>query len=84
MNTVRDAAGGTRTDATLPVALQATRPQPLPVAIQQGGQPIAISLGVTAQRPLPVGITGLRAVAERDPVRTKVDAQPLTRYPGPP
>jgi Ni,Fe-hydrogenase III small subunit len=84
VNTVRDAAGGTRTDATLPVALQATRQQPVPVAIMQGGQPLAVSLGVTTQRPLPVAITGIKAGADWDAVRTKVDAQPLTRYPGPP
>jgi hypothetical protein len=84
VNTVRDAAGGTRTDATLPVALQATRQQPLPVAIQQGGQPLAVSLGVTTQRPLPVAITSVRAVGEWDPIRTKVENQPLTRNPGPP
>src|SRR5690349_9187029 len=81
VNTVRDAAGGTRTDSTLPVVLQATR-QPLPVAIQQGGQPIVVSLGVNVQHPLPVGITGIRAGNEWDPIRTKVDAQSLTRYPG--
>jgi len=56
----------------------------LPVAIQQNGQPLAVSLGVTAQRPLPVGITAIRAGAEWDPIRARVDAQPLTRYPGPP
>ena len=84
VNTVKDPTGGTRTDATLPVALQATRQQPVPVSIQQGGQPLAVSLGVTAQRPLPVGITGIRSGAEWDPIRTKVEAQPLTRYPGPP
>jgi hypothetical protein len=84
VNTVRDATGGTRTDTTLPVAVQATRQQPLPVAIQQGSQPLAVSLGVTPQRPLPVGITAIRTGVEWDAIRTKVDAQPLTRYPGPP
>jgi hypothetical protein len=83
VNTVRDVGGFNRTDATLPVALQATRQQPLPVAIHQpGGQPLAVSLGVTPQRPLPVAITSLRAVGEWDPIRTKVDPQPTTARPG--
>jgi hypothetical protein len=84
VNTVRDATGGTRTDTTLPVALQATRQQPLPVSIQPGGPPLAVSLGVTPQRPLPVGITAIRPVADWEAIRTRVETQPLTRNPGPP
>jgi hypothetical protein len=85
VNTVRDVGGFTRTDGTLPVAVQATRQQPLPVSIQQPtGQPLAVSLGVTTQRPLPVAVHGLKIGVDWDPIRTKVDAQPLTRYPGPP
>jgi Ni,Fe-hydrogenase III small subunit len=85
VNTVRDVGGFSRTDATLPVAVQATRQQPLPVSIQQtAGQPLAVSLGVTTQRPLPVAVHGLKIGADWDPVRTKVDNQPLTRFPGPP
>jgi Ni,Fe-hydrogenase III small subunit len=61
VNTVRDVGGFSRTDATLPVAVQATRQQPLPVAVH-----------------------GLKIGADWDPVRTKVDNQPLTRFPGPP
>src|SRR5215211_4194431 len=48
LNTVRDATGGSHTDATIPVALQATRQQPLPVSIQQTA-PISVALGVMTQ-----------------------------------
>jgi len=83
LTTVRDPAGGTRTDSTLPVAIQATRQQPVPVSIQPGAQPLSVSLGVTPQRPLPVGITAIKAGADWDEIHAKVD-QPLTRLPGRP
>lgn len=57
--------------------------RPLPVVIQPG-PPVAVTVTPAAQQPpLPVTITGIRAGAEWDEVRTKVE-QPLTRYPGPP
>lgn len=83
LNTVRDATGGTRTDSTLPVALQVTPQRPLPVSIQPGAQPLSVSLGVTTQRPLPVAVTAIKAGADWDEVRATVD-QPLTRLPGKP
>lgn len=84
LNTVRDATGGSRTDSTLPVALQATRQQPLPVAIQQpGGLPLSVSLGVTPVRPLPVALTAIKpAGADWEQLRVKVDPQPPTLRPG--
>ncbi len=54
------------------------------MAIQQGGQPLAVSLGVTPQRPLPVSINGIKTGTDWEAIRTRVEAQPLTRYPGPP
>ena len=68
----------------LPVALQATRQQPLPVSIQQpGGQPLPVSLGVTTQRPLPVAITSIKpGGTDWEQIRVKVDPQAPTPRPG--
>jgi hypothetical protein len=84
VNTVRDIGGFTRTDGTIPVALQATRQQPLPVAVQQpGGQPLSVSLGVTPARPLPVALTGIKpGGVDWEQIRVKVDPQPPTPRPG--
>ncbi len=82
LNTVRDVGGFTRTDGTLPVALQATRQQPLPVSIQQT-TPLSVSLGVTTQRPLPVAITGIKpGGSDWEHIRVKVDPQAPTPRPG--
>ena len=83
LNMVRD-ANGLHTDSTLPVAVQATPQRPLPVVVQPGPRPIDVTVGATPQRPLPVAIHGIKAGADWDTIRTKVDNQPLTRYPGPP
>jgi hypothetical protein len=70
--------------------------RPLPVAVENG-QPIAVTVSPSPQQapvpvtitpapqqaPMPVTITGIRAGAEWDEVRTKVE-QPLTRTPGRP
>jgi hypothetical protein len=82
VNTVRDAVGGTRTDSTIPVALQATRQQPLPVSIQQTA-PLSVSLGVTTQRPLPVAIAAIKPGGlDWEQIRVRVDPQPTTLRPG--
>jgi len=82
VNTVRDVGGFTRTDGTLPVALQATRQQPLPVSIQQTA-PLSVSLGVTTQRPLPVALTAIKPGGlDWETIRVKVDPQPPTSRPG--
>jgi hypothetical protein len=82
VNTVRDIGGFTRTDGTLPVALQATRQQPLPVSIQQTA-PISVSLGATPNRPLPVALTGIKpGGTDWEQIRVKVDPQPPTARPG--
>ncbi len=83
LNMVRD-ANGFHTDSTLPVAVQATPQRPLPVVVQPGPRPIDVTLGATPQRPLPVAVHGIKVGADWDTIRTKVDAQPLTRFPGPP
>jgi hypothetical protein len=72
-----------------------TRPQPvrivgvgsdlpaLPVAIQPG-PPVAVTVTPAPQQAaLPVTITGIRAGAEWDEIRARVE-QPLTRTPGRP
>ena len=82
VNTVRDTMGGSRTDSTIPVAVQATRQQPLPVSIQQAA-PLSVSLGVTTQRPLPVAITAIKAAGpDWEQIRVKVEPQPPTTRPG--
>ena len=82
VNTVRDVGGFTRTDSTLPVALQATRQQPLPVSIQQTA-PLSVSLGVTTQRPLPVAVAAIKSGGlDWEQIRVKVDPQPPTPRPG--
>ena len=52
----------------------------LPVTVEQ---PLAVTLRGTPDQPLPVAITGIRAGAQWDEIRVKVE-QPLTRRPGPP
>ena len=83
VDTVQDGSG-IRVNAPLPVAVQATLQRPLPVVVQQGPRPLAVTLGVTRQQPLPVEVTGIKAGADWDPIPTKVEPQPLGRYPGPP
>lgn len=57
--------------------------RPLPVVVQPG-QPLAVTITPAPQQAaLPVTLTGIRAGAEWDEVRTKVE-QPLTRTPGRP
>jgi hypothetical protein len=57
--------------------------RPLPVSIQPG-PPVAVTVTPAPQQAaLPVTITGIRAGAEWDEVRTRAE-QPLTRTPGRP
>ena len=68
----------------LPVTVQAD--QPVAVVVHQSPQQAPLAVAITPapqQAPMPVTITGIRAGAEWDEVRTKVE-QPLTRTPGRP
>jgi len=58
----------------------ATPERSLPVTVEQ---PLAVTLRGTQDQPLPVAITGIRAGAQWDEIRVKVE-QPLSRRPGPP
>ena len=58
----------------------ATPERSLPVTVEQ---PLAVTLRGTPDQPLPVAITGIRAGAQWDEIRVKVE-QPLSRLPGPP
>ena len=58
----------------------ATPERSLPVTVEQ---PLAVTLRGTPDQPLPVAITGIRAGAQWDEIRVKVE-QPLSRRPGPP
>ena len=58
----------------------ATPERSLPVTVEQ---PLAVTLRGTQDQPLPVAITGIKAGAQWDEIRVKVE-QPLSRRPGPP
>ena len=70
VTTVRDANGVMRTDPHLPVT------------ITPSDIPLEVSLGVTAQRPLPVGITAVVPGSQWEPIRTKVEPAPGQLQPG--
>jgi len=57
--------------------------RPWPVAIQSVSEPLPVTLRPTSDQPLPVAITGVKAGAQWDEIRVKVE-QPLSRRPGPP
>ena len=62
LSTVTDPSGIVHTDSTLQVKIQQS-------------QPIAVTLGATPQNPLPVGITGIKAGTNWEPIRTKTEPQ---------
>jgi hypothetical protein len=71
ISSVRDARGMIRSDANLPVKVMGTE------------APLAVTLGVSPQHPLPVGLT---AIAPGEPwglVHTKVEPAPVQSRPGP-
>jgi hypothetical protein len=71
LSTIRESNGVVHTDPTFPTNVQ-----------QAANQPIAVTLGITPQRPLPVAITGIKAGTDWDPIHTKVDSQEASRGPG--
>jgi hypothetical protein len=78
--------GSMRDDRPQPVVVvgwELPQQQPVSVAIQPSAQPLPVSLGVTAQQPLPVAVTGIKAGPDWDEIRAKVD-QPVTGRPGKP
>ena len=62
----------TRTDSAIPVAVQSSPTKP-----------IAVTLGVSDSRPLPVSVNGIRPAGPWEPVRVAVEPGPLTTRPGP-
>ena len=70
LTTVRDANGALRTDPHLPVKITPSE------------VPLEVTLGVTPQRPLPVGLTAVRPGPDWEPIRTKVEPQPGQAVPG--
>lgn len=70
LTTVRDGSGVVRTDPHLPVKM--TQPD----------EPLQVTLGVTPQRPLPVGLTAVDPGSHWEPIRTKVEPQPGQMTPG--
>ena len=71
LRTVNDARGVAYTDPTLPVKVQQMPEAPTPV-----------SLGVTAEHPLPDGLTAVVPGQHWEPVRTKVEPAPTSPRPG--
>lgn len=67
--TVRD-RNGVRTDPNLPIKWTA------------GDEPVPVTLDVTPDHPLPVGITSVKAGAAWEPIRAKVEPQPGQAQPG--
>jgi Ni,Fe-hydrogenase III small subunit len=61
-----------RTESAIPVNVQAS-PQ----------RPLAVTLGVSDSRPLPVSLNSVRPAGVWEPVRVKVEPGPLTPRPGP-
>ena len=47
--------------------------RPWPVAIQAGSDPLPVTLRSTSDQPLPVAITGVKAGAQWDEIRVKLD-----------
>jgi hypothetical protein len=70
LSLIKESNGAVHTDTDLGVKLRQTTPVP-------------VSLSYTPQQPLPVGITGVKAVTNWEPIRVKVDPQPPTPMPGP-
>ena len=71
LRTINDAKGVAYTDPILPVRVQQMPEAPTPV-----------TLGVTAERPLPVGLTAIVPGQHLEPVRTKVEPAPTRPQPG--
>jgi hypothetical protein len=71
LRTINDAKGVAYTDPILPVRVQQMPEAPTPV-----------TLGVTAERPLPVGLTAIVPGQHWEPVRTKVEPAPTRPQPG--
>jgi hypothetical protein len=71
LRTMNDAKGMAYTDPTLPVKVQQMPEAPTPV-----------TLGVTAEHPLPVGLTAVVPGQHWEPVRTKVEPAPTSPKPG--
>ena len=69
LSLTKDANGIVRTDTDLVVKLRQNTPLP-------------VSLSYTPQQPLPVGITGIKAGTNWEPIRAKVEPQPPTSKPG--
>ena len=71
ITTVKEGGGLMRTDPTLQVKVS-----------QLPEQPVAVTLGATREHPVPVGITGIKAGADWDPIAMKPVAQVLQKTPG--
>jgi hypothetical protein len=70
LSLVKDANGVVHTDTDLAVRLRQNAPIP-------------VSLSYTVQQPLPVGITGVKAGTDWEPIRVKAEPQPPEPMPGP-
>jgi hypothetical protein len=70
LTTVRD-RDGVHTDPAVPVKVS-----------EMPEQAVEVTLGVTAQRPLPVGLVAVSPGRDWEPIRTKVEPEPTRSKPG--
>lgn len=71
VTTVKQPDGSVRTDPFLPIKVREMPPSPL-----------SVSLGFSAEHPLPVGLTAVTPGAAWEPIRAKVEPAPTQKYPG--
>ena len=69
--TNKERGGAERTDPTVPVAVR-----------EMPAGALAVSLGVSPQNPLPVGLTAIAPGPAWEPIRTKVEPAPTLSKPG--
>jgi hypothetical protein len=69
----------------IPVTLQNSRQEPLPVAVQSMPPPQPVTLAYSHERPLPISINGVKNTSGAwDPVNAHIEPQPMGATPGQP
>jgi hypothetical protein len=71
VSTIRDRRGVVTSDPNMPVKVVGS------------DIPVAVTLGVTPEHPLPVGLTAVTPGQDWEPIRTKVEPAPTQKVPGP-
>jgi|tagenome__1003787_1003787.scaffolds.fasta_scaffold20711944_2 hypothetical protein len=71
LNTVKDENGTVHTDMMLPVKV-----------MQKPKEPVLVTVDYNPDHPVPVAITGVKQGREWEPIRVKVEPEPLKSRPG--